>query len=102
MFLCFLLCIGREVGSCDNGFAKVLRWALSNHTPRHEDILAWNCRGIGRVLTVRTLKALNQESNPDVVFITESKSKAPRIEAIKSKLGFVDSFVLRQKVKQVA
>ena len=58
-------------------------------------ILAWNCQGAGKTPTVRTLKALNRESNPDVVFIAEFKSKAPRIEAIKSKLGFFYSFVLR-------
>ena len=54
--------------------------------------LAWNCRGAGRALTVRALKALIREESPDVVFIAESKSKSCRIERIHSSIGFVDMF----------
>ena len=54
--------------------------------------LAWNCRGAGRAPTVRALKALIREESPDVVFIAKSKSKARRIERIRSSIGFVDKF----------
>nr|POF00550.1 putative ribonuclease h protein [Quercus suber] len=54
--------------------------------------LVWNCRGAGSALTVRALKALIREENPDVVFIAESKTKSCRIERIRSSIGFVDKF----------
>ena len=54
--------------------------------------LAWNYRGASRAPIVKALKALIREESPDVVFIAESKSKARRIERIRSSIGFVDKF----------
>ena len=50
--------------------------------------LAWNCRSAGRSSTVRALKELIRESNPDLVFLSETKIKSPRIANISNRLNF--------------
>jgi len=52
--------------------------------------LAWNCWGAGRASVARAIWELIRESNPEVVFLSETKSKTPRIGKINSKLKFVD------------
>ena len=52
--------------------------------------LAWNCRGAGRASTVRAIRELIRESTPEVVFLSETKSKTPRIGMINYKLKYVD------------
>nr|POE51180.1 hypothetical protein CFP56_49397 [Quercus suber] len=51
---------------------------------------AWNCEGAGRAPTVRAIRELIHESNSEVVFLSETKSKTPRIGKISSNLKFVD------------
>jgi exonuclease III len=51
-------------------------------------ILSWNCRGLGRALTVRALKALARSEGPEVLFVSETKGKSLRIEKLKSSMGF--------------
>ena len=55
-------------------------------------LLAWNCRGIGRDSKVRALKELIRASNLDLVFLSETKIQAPRINRIKTRLNFSDCF----------
>ena len=55
-------------------------------------ILAWNCRGIGRDSKVRALKELIRASNPNLVFLLETKVKYPSINRIKTHLNFFDCF----------
>lgn len=59
--------------------------------------IAWNCRGAGRASIarakiVRALKELIRESNPDIVFLSETKIKSPKINKICDRLKFVDSW----------
>ena len=54
--------------------------------------LAWNYRGVGRAPTVKGLKELIHESNPKIVFQSETKSKSPRINKIKSRLNFANYY----------
>ena len=54
--------------------------------------LAWNCRGAGRASIVRALKELIRESNPDIIFLSETKIKSTRINKICDRLKFVDSW----------
>ena len=54
--------------------------------------LAWNCRGAGRAPTVRGFRELIRESNPEIVFLSETKSKSPRINKIKSRLNFTNRY----------
>jgi predicted AAA+ superfamily ATPase len=41
-------------------------------------ILAWNCRGTGKALIVRALKALEKENSPNIVFLAKTKSKVQK------------------------
>ena len=50
--------------------------------------LAWNCWSAGRSSTVRALKELIREPNPDLVFLLETKIKSPRIANISNRLNF--------------
>ena len=50
--------------------------------------LAWNCWVAGKAPADRPLKALVREEGPDVVFVSETKSKASRVENFRLKLGF--------------
>ena len=54
--------------------------------------LACNCRGAGKASTVRSLRSLIRNSNPYLVFLSETKIKTLRVEKIRVKLNFVDSF----------
>ena len=47
-------------------------------------ILSWYCRAP----KVRALKALVHRESPDIIFISESKAKYPRVEKIKECLKF--------------
>ena len=51
-------------------------------------ILSWNCWGLGRAPTVRALKALACSEGPEVLFVSKTKGKSPRIEKLKSSMGF--------------
>ena len=51
-------------------------------------ILAWNCRGAGRVLRVRTISALSYSEGPDVLFLAEAKIASPKLESLNRRLGF--------------
>jgi hypothetical protein len=55
-------------------------------------ILSWNCRGVGRTPTVRALKALIRSEGPDIVFVVETKSSSPKLEKVKSSMGFASLF----------
>lgn len=37
-------------------------------------VLAWNCRGLGRATTVRSLRVLTKAHKPHILFISELKS----------------------------
>ena len=54
--------------------------------------LAWNCRGASRAPTIRGLRELICESTPKIVFLSETKSKSPRINKIKSRLNFANYY----------
>ena len=62
-------------------------------------ILSWNCWGAGRAPTVRGLKALVNRESPDIIFISESKAKSPRVEKIKECLKFRGCFCVNAENK---
>ena len=55
-------------------------------------ILLWNCWGVGRTPTVRALKALIKFEGLDIVFVAETKSSSPKLEKVKSSMGFAGLF----------
>lgn len=57
-------------------------------------LLSWNCRGLGRSLTVRGLKNLVRRCSPFCVFLMKTKVDKLRIQGIGSALGFKNSFAM--------
>uniref|UniRef100_A0A2N9J298 CCHC-type domain-containing protein n=1 Tax=Fagus sylvatica TaxID=28930 RepID=A0A2N9J298_FAGSY len=51
-------------------------------------ILSWNCRGVGRAPTAKTLKALVRDEGPDVLFVSEFKVKSLNLKKLKVSMGF--------------
>uniref|UniRef100_A0A803Q031 Reverse transcriptase n=1 Tax=Cannabis sativa TaxID=3483 RepID=A0A803Q031_CANSA len=50
--------------------------------------ISWNCRGIRRPTTERTLRSLIQENNVDVVFLSETKVGIGDMTMVMNRLGF--------------
>ena len=48
--------------------------------------LAWNCRGLGNPLTVKTLQKIVKEEDSTLVFLMETKFKITEMEGIKRKV----------------
>ncbi|KAG6683712.1 hypothetical protein I3842_12G027600 [Carya illinoinensis] len=57
-------------------------------------ILSWNCRGLGNPRTVRELHLLVKEKGPRIVFLSETKCRRDRVEGVRNKVGFDESFVV--------
>ncbi|KAG7942844.1 hypothetical protein I3843_15G007300 [Carya illinoinensis] len=51
-------------------------------------IMSWNSRGLGNPRGVRTLRDFVRREAPDVVFITETRSRTARMEFLKVQMGF--------------
>ncbi|XP_042980012.1 uncharacterized protein LOC122310200 [Carya illinoinensis] len=56
--------------------------------------LAWNCRGLGNPRTVRELHLMVKEKSPNVIFLSETKCKRARMEGIRNKLNYDQSFIV--------
>ncbi|KAG6643095.1 hypothetical protein CIPAW_09G186400 [Carya illinoinensis] len=56
--------------------------------------LAWNCRGLGNPRTVRELHHMVKDKSLDVIFLSETKCKRDRMECIRNKLNFDQSFTV--------
>lgn len=51
-------------------------------------ILSWNCRGLSRPSAIRSLRVLIRNFNPDVIFLSETKSPPSQASSILNRLGF--------------
>jgi hypothetical protein len=51
-------------------------------------ILAWNCRGLACSSVVRALKGVIRDSDPDCLFLSETKIEEHRVKRILNSLGF--------------
>lgn len=47
----------------------------------------WNCRGIGKPRTIHTLLKYLRSTNPDVIFLMETKKNSHDMERIRLRLG---------------
>uniref|UniRef100_A0A803PUH4 Reverse transcriptase n=1 Tax=Cannabis sativa TaxID=3483 RepID=A0A803PUH4_CANSA len=68
-----------------------LCWAESPTTMK---LLLWNVQGLGNPWTVRTLKSLVNRWAPELVFISESRLKKGKAEALRVSLGYDGCFVV--------
>ena len=50
--------------------------------------LSWNVQGIGNTWTLRALKSLLKEHNPDIVFLIESKLTRRQAKSLVTRLNF--------------
>ncbi|KAF4396269.1 hypothetical protein F8388_019815 [Cannabis sativa] len=55
-----------------------------------EQIIAWNCRGLGNKAAVRQLTALIRQSNPEVIIISETRLSIEKFHSLCGKLHFID------------
>jgi exonuclease III len=51
-------------------------------------ILSWNCRGLGTPSAIPNLRRLAQKHRPNVLFLSETLSKAQQMEKIRVMLKF--------------
>jgi exonuclease III len=57
-------------------------------------IVSWNCRGLGNPQAVRDLRFLVKDKKPTLVFLIETKLKAPQMETIKATMKFDNVFTV--------
>lgn len=57
-------------------------------------VIAWNCRGMGSTLVVRTLIDEVRPRDPLLVFLAETKASTSRIKGIQAKLNFTQGIVV--------
>lgn len=57
-------------------------------------ILAWNCRGIGSALAVRTLTDKVRTKDPLLVFLTETKTMESKMKGIINKLEYTQGITV--------
>ena len=62
-------------------------------------IIAWNCRGLGNSLAIRSLLNLQRKENPDILFLSETKMDERRIESLRCRLGLTNLVVKDYKGK---
>lgn len=58
------------------------------------NVLSWNCQGLGNLKRVRVLCDLIKSHKPDVLFLSETISKADSIEQLRIKFGFSQCFAI--------
>jgi hypothetical protein len=51
-------------------------------------LLSWNCKGISRTVAVHGLRALIRANNPNILFLSETKSSPSLISFILNRLGY--------------
>ena len=56
--------------------------------------LGWNCRGLGNPPSVRALRNLVQQWDPDFEFLSETKLKKRSMEKKKMSVGFINGLII--------
>ncbi|XP_057733782.1 uncharacterized protein LOC130948943 [Arachis stenosperma] len=57
-------------------------------------LLSWNCRGLGRPLTIQNLKGICKSYSPEVGFICETKNQSRQVEGKLRSCGFKEWFIV--------
>ncbi|XP_021770761.1 uncharacterized protein LOC110734950 [Chenopodium quinoa] len=58
------------------------------------NILSWNCRGLGSAYAVNAFKRIVITEHPQLIFLSETRLKSFDMERVKVKLGFENFFVV--------
>ena len=58
------------------------------------NVIAWNCRGLGSSLAVRTLTVEVRTKKPLLVFLLETKAGTSRIKSIQNKLDYTQGITI--------
>ncbi|XP_042952162.1 uncharacterized protein LOC122289251 [Carya illinoinensis] len=58
------------------------------------NILCWNCRGLGNPRTVQDLCSLAKDKRPKIMFLIETMIGTKKIEGIRRRVGYDQSFVV--------
>ena len=61
--------------------------------------LSWNCRGMGNPQSVRALRNLVQQWNPNIVFLMETKIGVNRMEKVKEIIGLANGLIVPSEGK---
>jgi len=51
-------------------------------------ILPWNCRGLAQSSTIRSLRALIRKNNPDIIFLSKTKTASSTASSLLLQLGY--------------
>jgi hypothetical protein len=62
-------------------------------------LLCWNCRGLGQPRIVQELVRLVRELSPKIVFISETRQQATRVNNLKNRLAMDNCFLVDGKGK---
>ncbi|XP_016172584.1 uncharacterized protein LOC107614975 [Arachis ipaensis] len=54
----------------------------------------WNCRGLGKPLTVHNIKGIVKSHSPEVLFLCETKNNTSHVERVIKDVGFSNLFCL--------
>ena len=65
-----------------NGEEEIIGSGCSAAPPSHMNVIAWNYRGLGSSLAVRTLTDEVRMKKPQLVFLSETKAGMSRIKGI--------------------
>ena len=62
--------------------------------PSHMNVIAWNCRGLGSSLAVRTLTNEVRTKKPLLIFLSKMKAGTSRIKGIQNKLDYTQGITV--------
>ncbi|XP_072054775.1 uncharacterized protein [Arachis hypogaea] len=66
----------------------------SSSIQRNMKLLLWNCRGLGRPLTIHNLRGICKSYSPEVGFISETKNQSRQVEGKLRSCGFKEWFIV--------
>ena len=77
-----------------NGEEQMIGSGCSAAPSSHMNVIAWNYRGLGSSLAVRTLTVEVRTKKPLLVFLLETKAGTSRIKSIQNKLDYTQGITI--------
>lgn len=57
-------------------------------------LLSWNCQGLGSPLTIRALRALVAQDQPNLIFLMETKNQEHMVQSLRRRMKYPNSFLV--------